>query len=219
MKKRMWSLVLTGTLLLAGCGDDGEETKKNKETPKPTATQSAPVTPAPTAKPKVKAPIDETVEFLFSSGMGAWGTSLTLEKDGTFSGEFSDSNAGESGEGYVATVYMCSFSGNFDNFEKVDAYTYSMELAEIRQEETAGTEWIEDEVKYVIATPYGLEGGTEFLFFMPDTPMEMLPESFINWYPGGGNNLGTPEGTLGCYGIYNVAEEQGFFEEVQRVYA
>ena len=65
--------------------------------------------------------------FGFSSGAGAWGTFLDLNDDGTFSGEFHDSNMGETGEGYpYGTVYVCDFSGKFSEPEKINEYTYSI---------------------------------------------------------------------------------------------
>lgn len=50
----------------------------------------------------------------FSSGAGAWGTYFYLEKDGTFTGRFHDSEMGETGDGYPnGTVYISEFSGKF----------------------------------------------------------------------------------------------------------
>ena len=42
-------------------------------------------------KSEVSLPDDFPMDLEFSSGVGGWGTSLTLERDGTFSGQFHDS--------------------------------------------------------------------------------------------------------------------------------
>ncbi len=212
MKKTVCIMLTLCMLLLTACMQEMPKNKAERtSTPEPSAPAAKPqevtlATPAPR-----HLPIEGSMEFLFSSGMGAWGTTLVLEADGTFTGEYSDTNAGESGEGHLATIYLCSFSGEFGEFEKINDYTYAMQLTEIHLEKEAGQEWIEDEVKYVTSGPVGLEGGTEFVLYTPDAPLEMLPESFVNWFPGGGENLGTEEGTLGCYGIYNETNEQGFY--------
>ncbi len=216
MKKRMWSLVLTGTLLLAGCGDDGEETKKNKETPKPTATQMRETpAPTPTATPEkpaeAKVPEGADGTYIFSSGAGAWWSEFALEEDGTFVGEYKDSNAGQSGEGYLATIYLCPYEGKFTDIKQIDDYSYSMTLSKLETEYKEGKEWIEDEVLYVASSPYGLEDGTEFILYTPDTPTKMLSDEFLSWWPlrydADEKNLKV----LGCYGIYNTTTEQGFF--------
>ena len=43
--------------------------------------------------------------FEFSSGVGAWSTELTMLEDGTFWGNFHDSEMGETGEGYPNGTY------------------------------------------------------------------------------------------------------------------
>lgn len=42
----------------------------------------------------------EHLEFLFASGAGAWGTILTIEDDGSFSGQYSDSDIGSNAAEY-----------------------------------------------------------------------------------------------------------------------
>ena len=50
----------------------------------------------------------ESAEFFFRSGAGAWRTIITLNRDGTFTGSYLDSEMGESGEGYPhGSAYTC----------------------------------------------------------------------------------------------------------------
>ncbi len=88
------------------------------------------------------------MDFVFSSGVGAWATSMTLEQDGTFSGAYYDADMGVYDEDYPnGTVYICDFSGRFSDIEKVDEYSYSLRLAELDSDYEAGKEWIENGAK------------------------------------------------------------------------
>lgn len=58
-------------------------------------------------KDKAALPEDFSIDFVFSSGAGAWATSMTLEQDGTFSGAYYDADMGVYDEDYPnGTVYI-----------------------------------------------------------------------------------------------------------------
>ena len=152
------------------------------------------------------------MSFTFSSGAGGWRTWLTLYADGTFEGQYSDSEMGDIGDGYPnGSYYIADFTGKFVNIQKVDEFSYSMELDEVTIGREPGTEWIEDEIRYVAAEAYGLDGGKEFVFYTPETPVAGLSEMFLGWWPG--RFMEPAAETLSCYGIYNKAEETGFFTD------
>lgn len=159
--------------------------------------------------------LDGGMTFSFSSGVGAWSTEIGIRADGTFDGEFHDSDMGSTGEGYPdGTVSVCVFSGRFENIEKIDEHSYKMTLGEVVTKNQVGEEWIDDGVKYIAAQPYGLEEGTEFVFFLPTAPIEgMDEEGFLSWWPYRFEQSENPRDTLGCYGIWNVATDHGFFSE------
>lgn len=162
-------------------------------------------------KSEVSLPDDFPMDLEFSSGVGGWGTSLTLEQDGTFSGQFHDSDMGAIGEDYPnGTVYLCHFSGRFSDIEKVDEYSYSMTLSELNCDDEGGEEWIEDGICYVPAAPYGMEDGETFVLYLPDTPTDGLDEDFLSWWPGCYAPEGAPE-TLETYGLLNAKMGYGFF--------
>lgn len=156
-------------------------------------------------------PFETPLDLVFASGAGAWGTGISLRPDGFFEGGYDDSDMGDDGEEYpYGTHYTCSFSGQFYDIRQVNDYTYSMMLGELCSQRVAGTQWIEDGIRYVAAEPYGLEGGKEFLLYTPKTPLEELSEEFLMWWPGRWMDDGAQE-TLSCYGLYNVEGEYGFF--------
>ena len=152
------------------------------------------------------------LEFVFSSGAGAWQSIITLNSDGSFKGTYSDAEMGSNGEDYPhGTVYTCEFSGKFEEIKQVNDYTYTMTLAEVTTEKKEGEEWIEDQIRYIAAGPYGLENGKEFLLYTPETPIKELSEEFLNWWPKRYLQEEQALEKLSCYGIYNKETESGFF--------
>ena len=154
------------------------------------------------------------IEFLFASGASSSGTELVLNQDGSFAGRhFDHENA--TGDGYSkGTCYLCDFSGRFEDIRQITPYIYSMTLAELDTEKEEGEEWIEDDVLYIAARPYGLEDGEEFLLYTPGVPLEEIPEEFLSWWMGRGSyqeDEGSRQ-TLPCYGLFNIATGEGFFQ-------
>lgn len=198
MKKILASALLVSMLLsFAGCGNAQENVSSVSD-------------------PAVSVP-SETVSlgldflpqtFIYSSGAGGWGTEMTIEPDGTFTGQYHDSEMGSVGEEYpYGSYYICTFSGRFTDLSQLNEYSYSMKLTELEIVEAPGAEWIEDGIKYIAAEPYGLLGGNDFILYTPETPVAELPEIFLLWWP---MRYEAPE-TLSAYGIFNPAEETGFF--------
>ena len=149
--------------------------------------------------------------FYFSSGAGGWSTDITINKDGSFVGSFHDSEMGESGEGYPnGTVYVCNFSGQFSDADKLSRNEYSMQLQSLTPEKAKDESWIEDGVRYVVADPYGFDNGKEFRVYMPGSRTADLPEEFVQWVSmprAWGNDV---PATLPITGIYNVEGQMGF---------
>ena len=215
MKKITAVFLLVILLCLAACG----KTTTNTDTPAndtPTATvEPTPTEPAPPAAELL--PLSEdAMTFSYLSGAGGWQTVMTVNRDGTFSGFYSDSELGEAGEGYPnGSIYMCDFSGKFGTIEKINEYSYKLILTDISTAKAVGEEWIEDEIRYVAAEPHGLndpfEGQecTEFILYLPDTPVDSVPEDFLNWWPLRYSQETMT--TLSCFGILNVTTNSGFF--------
>lgn len=162
-----------------------------------------------TAGADAKLPFTEAQEFIFSSGVGGWETYLTINPDGTFTGQYHDSNLGESGDGYDSTVYISTFHGRFKDIRKKDDLTYTMKLDTLETEETQDT-WIEEQdgarIMYIASPPYGMDGGTNFELYLAGTQKSNLPDDYISWI---GFALGDRTSLPG-YGVYNVEGACGF---------
>ncbi len=167
------------------------------------------ITTIPTEAPEVLV-LPQRLEMTFSSGAGAWSTTLNLNIDGSFSGTFRDANLGEVGEDHPnGTVRYCDFQGRFQILNKLNDYTYTLTLAELRSQQPEGEQAIEDEVLYISSTPYGLEGGSEFRLYTPEAPVSQLPKHFLSWWPS--RTADPKPQTLSQWGLHNLSSEIGFF--------
>lgn len=146
--------------------------------------------------------------FTFSSGVGGWRTKLYLKADGTFSGEYTDSDLGITGKKYPkGMVYICNFTGKFSTPKKVNKYTYSTTLESLQIKEKPGGVYYKNGKKYIASEAYGIEGGREFLIYLPSAPLSKLSDAIVTSLPYA-SNLGTK---LKRYAIYNVSEQGTFF--------
>ncbi len=210
MKKSLVLFVLVIILLLSGCQKSDNKKPKKEEKPSVTSSQEAAESDLPSDTVSTLPLPEQTTEFYFSSGAGAWGTSLTLNADGTFTGSYHDSDMGDIGDGYPnGTRYVCEFSGKFSDFIMQNDYSCKMTLTDLQVAVPEGREWIEDGIKHIASEPYGIDGGTEFILYLPNTPTVLLTEEFLSWWQG---RYDSPSNeTLTCYGILNVSNQLGFF--------
>lgn len=214
MRNILFICILVGLLCFSACSAPLSDTPDQAATA-PTnssVSESTPTEPAETApiEPGYFPIHEEPAEFVFSSGADTWKTITEINRDGTFTGQYKDSEMGSSGEGYKATCYVCDFTGVFANVEKVNSYTYKVELIDISTVEPVGKEWIENEIRYIASYPYGLydaegkQACEEFIVYLPHTPVSELPEEFLAWCP-------YEKDTLSCYGLLNTTTNDGFF--------
>ena len=232
MKKYLIFVLVLAMLCLSGCdlpmlgSSDGALKRPGLDLGgffggEPDYSQEEAVGTAPAEMPMEEAeavlPLPEDgIDFMFASGTGGWSTVITVNRDGSFYGDFRDSEMGDRGEGYSqGTVYQCAFSGRFDNVEQLDEYSYKMTLVEFFMEQIPGEEWFEDDFRFVASDPYGLtamggEIATEFVFYLPNTPKTHVSEDFLIWWPYRFDEAAA-EGTLLSYAIMNVSTYDGFF--------
>lgn len=149
-------------------------------------------------------------EFYFASGAGGWRTILHLSADGTFWGEYLDSNLGSSGEGYSSTENICSFNGRFSNPQKIEERLYSAELENLILDEEPGTSYIDNEVLYTYSTPYGLENTTEVNIYLPRCPIDRIPADEYEWLSRSYGLADVVELPAGTYIICSINEAHPF---------
>ena len=151
----------------------------------------------------------------FSSGAGGWATVIEIADDGSFIGEYYDSNYGETGDGYEnGTFYICEFTGKFTDVQKVADYTYTMKISNLTMTYDAGQEWIESGMRFVASPPYGIETDpdTVYTLYLPGAKTSSMSDSFLSWVasPMGMATSEIPD-PFPYYGIYNPVSETGFW--------
>jgi len=146
-------------------------------------------------------------EFEFSSGAGGWATIVVIQPDGTFAGNYHDSELGSMGDDYPdGTVYICEFSGKFTELTQVGYCEYSMKLESLTQEGIFEEEEIIDGVKYITSYPYGFDDAEEFRLYLPGKAANEIPE-LNNWAAYG---IDPEIEYIDFYGLYNINGQQGF---------
>lgn len=147
-------------------------------------------------------------DFTFSSGVGAWGTMLTLHEDGTFEGAYQDTDMGDM-EYANGTVYVSEFKGKFSQPEKIGDKTYKMNLESIEYTRDPGEEEVINDTHYVYTEAYGLEQITDgLIIYEPGVPADSLPEDCKNW---NFEIMFEQKTTLESWGIYNPGGGTAFF--------
>lgn len=224
MKRKIFAvvLVIALTMSLVACGE-----KENMETPigkvepieEPMSTQTQieeKVSLDSTVNEEESA--DESVglsfedlskrDYALSSGAGAWGTELSIEKDGYFHGLSFDSEMGDAGDGYPdGTRYSCQFEGQFSNITKIDEYCYEMKLEKLTYKDEVGTEKLADNVKYIASEATGLTGTDTYKVYIIGTPLSEIPENIYGPWLSYANQSETE---LTMIAIVNEKEELGF---------
>lgn len=205
---KRWIFLLLLSLLLSGCARQEEPVSTTVPTSAPIQTELS----IPTTEPREAVSLNELnyIEFRFNSGAGAWGTVLHISPDGSFSGNYHDSNMGEQGEGYPnGSVYSCDFTGRFSQPEQIDACIYSLRIETLQYEKEPGTEEIREGVRYSYTAAHGLTGTEEMLLYLPGAPLDKLPETYRYWCSA--TLYGYEGSELPHYGLYNPAQEHGFY--------
>ena len=114
-----------------------EQTTQSKTTTSqaPQAEKTKSSTPAkPAAQPTI---LDTLVgkNFVFSSGSGGWGSSLSIGPNGTFSGDYHDSDMGSTGPGYPGgTISESKVSGQFTRPHQVSPTLYEVDIENLQYE-------------------------------------------------------------------------------------
>lgn len=229
MRKRLWvtSACLLLMIVMVGCStakrvNQEQETqieetdeKLNVEEEEPEQSEEN-ESEEEEKEEKKETSIEYPLNLWFSSGVGAWGTSIVIYEDGSFVGNYHDSEMGDIGEGYPnGSCYICDFSGKFTKIVKVSDYAYSMTLATLSVEREIGDEYIEDQIRYICTGAAGLTGtdgktpAKKFMLYTPGAPISSLSEDFLSWW---GESYSNPNATvLPVYGLRNMETEDGFF--------
>lgn len=231
---------MTGVLMLAfllgGCkGAEGKGSEKGTDILDPAQISETEETASdafvPTESPKPEAPelsgeaktlfsVTDGWKFTFESGAGAWDTTLTVNAQGEFEGEYHDSDLGDTGEGYDnGTLYLSQFTGRFTDVKKISDYVYEAKVTDLTYAEEPEKIQIVDGVRQIFSVANGIAGTDRVRFYLPGAELSILPREYVEWVEGdfGAYVLGKyyrdyPEELPFC-GLYNPEEKYGFYSE------
>lgn len=147
--------------------------------------------------------------FYFSSGAGGWFDELLINPDGSFTGNYHDSEMGNMGDDYPnGTVYESSYHGTLTVDGENGENSWKLKVESLETDGTDGEERIEDEIRYVTCEPAGFKEGDTLTLFAPGYSVADLPEGYLFWAHLNVYNPQPEE--LPVYGIYNEEQETGF---------
>ena len=169
-----------------------------------------------------KLPFDQPIKLEFYSGAGSWRTELTLNPDGSFTGDYCDAD--------MDIQYVCQFHGRFGDLAQVTDSSWYMTLEELVLDTKypVGTEWDEPPYHYISSEPYGFDGedgtalkpGAGFILYTPEAtghqPGTELYGAYEFWtwqHTGSRNHLHIASQTLNCWGLYNLETGYGVFSD------
>ncbi len=181
-KKRLFIMfIVLFTATIVGCGSEASDEVK-EITAEKIVTSEASVEERETAEDSFTFACLADRQFEFSSGAGGWSEAFTIEKDGYFTGNYHDSDMGDTGEGYSqGTFYSSAYSGHFTELTKINEYTYQMKLADISYKEKESKEEIIDNTRYIYTESYCLGGTDTFTIYLPGTPLSEISQEAYSW--------------------------------------
>lgn len=109
---------------------------------------------------------------------GDWTTWLTVNADGTFSGEYS----AHTNPGPKAHYDVGAFHGSFADLKQIDELTWTVRVESVTVDGEIGREWEDKEATYTqVADPGAPVEGTELTVYLPGTDSSQIPEEFFMW--------------------------------------
>ena len=109
---------------------------------------------------------------------GDWTTWLTVNADGTFSGEYS----AHTNPGPKAHYDVGAFHGSFADLKQIEELNWTVRVESVTVDGEVGREWEDKEATYTqVADPGAPVEGTELTVYLPGTDSSQIPEEFFMW--------------------------------------
>ena len=151
-------------------------------------------------------PFAQETNWSFLSGAGAWSTGLTIQRDGTFTGVYSDSEMGDTDKLYPnGTQYSCVFYGKFSIKGKEKDGSYSLSVASLDYERPAGETQYVNGVREISSHSYGISKGNQFALYMTGAAASKISEEARSWIR---DNI--TDGKITCPVLVNLTSGTAF---------
>lgn len=157
-------------------------------------------------------PFEEELYFYVEAEDGSWNNAMTFKPDGSIYGSFYELDKTLIGDNYQnGTYYWNTYWGNFDEILWLDEYTYSITLKDLAMENEEGQERLEDDSFKSITTlnMKGITNESEYILFVPETPLHMLPENISELL----NKDLSNQNSLGMFVLLDTEQQIAFWAE------
>ena len=138
---------------------------------------------------------------------------LRISEDGSFRGSYEGRELDILSDEFDEIDYYSEFEGHFANPTRINPWTYTVELQDIRYLDEAEEFIITDETGWrvlnVSSRAYGLDGAWVFRIYIPGAPYYRLPQSFAAWY-GNTVELANSPVELPTWGFWNPVDGSAF---------
>ena len=169
-------------------------------------------------------PVTEPLEMFFYSGAGAWRTSLVLNPDGSFVGDYSDADGD--------TIEVCQFHGQFGLAGKLTEHSWLLTMEELVLDtgHEIGEMWDVTEngytTHYIASEPYGFDSmdwtvlptGAQFILYDPNATghapgTELYGAAAFQAWMHDRREFLSEQDVLGCWGLQSMETGRGFFAD------
>ncbi|MBD5423513.1 MAG: hypothetical protein HDR44_00065 [Allobaculum sp.] len=119
--------------------------------------------------------IDLKGYYVHSSGVGAWGTELTIDDNNHFIGKYEDSN--------IKEVFFCQYSGDIVDIQKVGDKKYIGRIANL-QRELPSQAWLASfpsDVKVEEVDNPSFKNGDQVMIYLAGYPVNQVSEAEYSW--------------------------------------
>ncbi len=117
--------------------------------------------------------LPKKLNMFYSSGAGAWSTGITVSKNGSFTGNFHDSDAD--------VMYSSEFKGKFTKIKKAAANKYTMKLTTLKYTNKVETEKKDGYKIEHTHNAYGIKKGKTYTLYCPGFNASKLPKQVKEW--------------------------------------
>ena len=151
-------------------------------------------------------PFEDSLDFYLGTEDGTFANSITVKQDGSFYGSYYNLDKTLTGENHQnGTYYWNEYWGNFTDILWLDEFTFSMKMTYLATEHDNGVERLEDDSFKSITTldMTGVTKDAEYILFMPNTPIHMLPENFSELI----NKDLSNQDSLDMYALYDTENQ------------
>lgn len=158
-------------------------------------------------------PFEDSLDFYLGTEDGTFANSITVKQDGSFYGSYYDLDKTLIGENYQnGTYYWNEYWGEFSDILWLDEFTFSMKMSSLATEHDEGIDRLEDDSFKSVTTldMKGIAKETEYILFMPNTPLHMIGEDILALL----NRDLSNQDSLGIYVLYNPEQQIAFWCEL-----